>query len=110
MFTNSLVESANGVTRVPVQLYEAAFNLALFALLFILERKGALKGRLLALYLLTYPVGRFILEFWRGDEYRGYVFGLSTSQFISIILFAGAALYFIFAPKRASAQERTSND
>lgn len=113
-FTNSLVEAANGVPRVPVQLYEAAFELALFAVLFILEHKGVMKGRLLALYLLTYPVGRFILEFWRGDEYRGFIFGLSTSQFISIFIFAGAALYFIFAPKRAEsprepAEERTEN-
>ncbi len=98
-FTDSLVESANGVPRVPVQLYEAVLELAIFLVLWRLLDKGAFKGRLLSMYLLAYSVGRFILEFWRGDEYRGFLFGLSTSQLISIPVFLLSALYFIFAPK-----------
>lgn len=91
-FENSLVESANGVPRVPVQLYEAGFEFALFILLWLLlTRTAKLRGRLLALYLLIYPVGRFTLEFWRGDDYRGFLFGLSTSQLISILVFLGSA-------------------
>lgn len=114
-FTNSLVESANGVARIPVQLYEAAFEFALFAGIFVIFSKGILAGKLLPLYLLAYPVGRFLLEFLRGDEYRGFLFGLSTSQIISIVLFIGAAVWFIFAPKQgadaasANAEERTGN-
>lgn len=97
-FENSLVESANGVPRVPVQLYEAGFEFVLFAVLWILLTKTArLRGRLLALYLLIYPVGRFILEFWRGDEYRGFLLGLSTSQFISVLMFAGSLAFLIIA-------------
>ena len=38
-------------------------------------------------YMLIYPVGRFIFEFFRGDAIRGIYFGLSTSQWISIVLF-----------------------
>lgn len=98
VFTDSLIESANGVPRVPVQLYEAAFELALFAALSVLLRKGKLQGKLLPLYLVTYAAGRFVLEFLRGDEYRGFILGLSTSQFISIFVFIAAAAYFIFAP------------
>ncbi len=98
-FTNSLAESANGVPRVPVQLYEAALELVVFFVLWLLLDKGAFKGRLLSVYLIAYSVGRFILEFWRGDEYRGFLFGLSTSQLISIPVFLLSALYFIFAPK-----------
>lgn len=94
-FTHSLSAGANEVPRVPVQLYEAGFELALFLLLTFLLAKGKLKGRLLAVYLLVYPVGRFILEFWRGDDYRGFLFGLSTSQLISIALFAGTIVFLI---------------
>ncbi|MGN1120498.1 MAG: prolipoprotein diacylglyceryl transferase [Oscillospiraceae bacterium] len=101
VFTDSLVESANGVPRVPVQLYEAAFELALFLALSLLLAKGKYRGKLLTLYLLVYSFGRFILEYWRGDEYRGFILGLSTSQFIGIFVFAAAALHFIFAPKAA---------
>lgn len=36
------------------------------------------------MYIITYSVGRFVLEFFRGDLERGSVGALSTSQFISI--------------------------
>ncbi len=44
-----------------------------------------------ACYLLFYSVGRFILEFFRGDLIRGSVGTLSTSQFISIFVAAFGA-------------------
>lgn len=86
IYENALVASANGVRRFPVQLFESGFELILFGVLWYFLRKGILKGKLFYLYLLVYPVGRFILEFFRGDEYRGFLFGLSTSQNISIVL------------------------
>lgn len=106
IFTKSLIESANGVPRVPVQLYEAAFELALFFALWALLNKGALKNRLLLVYLIAYAAGRFVLEFWRGDEYRGFLFGLSTSQIISVIVFAVSAAAFIVRPKKAAESAR----
>ncbi len=87
-YTHSAVASANFVPRFPVQLVEAGLNLGLFLLLFRLLRKDRLKGHLLHLYLLIYPAYRFLLEFLRGDDYRGFLFGLSTSQILSLVLFA----------------------
>lgn len=92
---NTLNPSINGVVRFPVQLLEAALNLGLFFLLAYLLRKNKLKGGLFALYLLIYSVIRFFDEFLRGDSYRGFLFRLSTSQIISILLFIGAVVYFI---------------
>lgn len=100
VFTNSLSEEANGVPRVPVQLYEAAFEFALFFVLWRFLAKGKFSGRLLNIYLFVYPVGRFILEFWRGDEYRGRLFGLSTSQLISIVLFIISTAVFILSYRK----------
>ena len=95
-FTSSIVESANGVPRVPIQLFEAGFEFLLAALLwFLLLKVPKSRGRLLALYLMIYSVGRFILEFWRGDDYRGFIFGLSTSQFIGIFVFLSGVMFFI---------------
>ena len=85
-YEHSLLESANHVKRFPIQLVEAGYNLCLFFLLYYLFKKNKFKGKLLGLYLIIYPIGRFIFEFFRGDEYRGFLFGLSTSQIISIIL------------------------
>lgn len=94
-YTHSLTASANGVPRLPVQLIEAGLNLLLFFLLFYLYRKGKAPHKILTLYLLIYPVYRFILEFFRGDSYRGFLFGLSTSQIISIIIFICAVISLI---------------
>lgn len=92
VYEHALAPQANGVRRLPVQLLEAGFNLLLFLLLFRLLKKGVLKGRLFFLYLLLYPVGRFLLEFLRGDAYRGIWLGLSTSQWISLALFPAALI------------------
>lgn len=107
-FTNSLVEQANGVPRVPVQLFEAGYEILLFAMIFILINKTVrFKGKLLAMYLLLYAVGRFILEFWRGDDYRGHLFGLSTSQIISILMFVGSSVFLILkSSKKKSRSEQ----
>jgi prolipoprotein diacylglyceryltransferase len=46
-------------------------------------------------------VARFVIEFYRGDAVRGYVFGwLSTSQFIAILMVFGAALLLPYVAKR----------
>lgn len=86
-------ELANGPVRFPVQLCEAAFNLFLFFLLYRMFKKGMFKNKLMAFYLIVYPVGRFLLEFLRGDAYRGFIGPFSTSQFISMILITIAGIY-----------------
>lgn len=100
-YTHSLSETANHVNRFPIQLVEASFNLCIFFLLYYLLKKNIMKSKLLGLYLVIYPIGRFIFEFFRGDEYRGFIFGLSTSQFISIILF-GLGLFLILKKEKDS--------
>lgn len=84
------VESANGVCRLPIQLFESAENIILCIVLTILlcKFRNIKHGTLIWIYGLTYPVIRFINEFYRGDfEERGYFGVLSTSQWISIIIF-----------------------
>lgn len=73
----------------PVQLYESVVCLALFAFLVWFGRRKRRDGDVLAAYTMIYAVARFVLEFYRGDADRGFVFGglLSTSQFIGAIMF-----------------------
>jgi len=95
IFNSSPVEIANGETRLPIQLIEAVFNFMLFVLLHKLKDKKLLIHHLLYYYILFYSIGRFFLEFLRGDEYRGKICGISTSQLISVflIIFIGNILY-----------------
>jgi phosphatidylglycerol:prolipoprotein diacylglycerol transferase len=70
-FKHSFIEEANGINRFPVQLLEACFNLVLFLCLHNIRKKQLFNDKLLFLYLLIYSLGRFLIEFLRGDEYRG---------------------------------------
>ena len=77
------------------QLYEAAFLFALFAVMLILYVKKGFKHNL-SLYLLTYGIFRFLIEFVRGDERGSFVAGVSPSQFWSIVMIlARVGVYFL---------------
>jgi len=78
----------------PTQMYHAAANGIIFMVLLLKRRRQSFVGQLAVLYLLLYPTGRFIIEFFRGDP-RGGFWLLSTSQWISLGVFAlGLVLYF----------------
>lgn len=97
---NELVPTINDVQRFPVQLFEAGLNLALFFVLAHLLKKNKFKGGLFAIYLVSYSIIRFFDEFLRGDTYRGFLFGLSTSQIISILIFIGAVIFLVVRNKK----------
>lgn len=90
VYTHAPIPEANGVARLPVQLIEAGWNLLLFLALACLLYKGLCRGILFYVYLFCYAPARFILEFFRGDTLRGIWFGLSTSQWISLLLILAA--------------------
>jgi phosphatidylglycerol:prolipoprotein diacylglycerol transferase len=75
-----------GVPLHPTQMYDAAAELLILVILLVTERKGRpFAGRTFWLYMLLYAISRFIIEFYRGDD-RGVILGVSTSQFVSIIV------------------------
>ena len=89
-FTNPLaaanVGTPLGIPLHPTQVYEAGAELLILAFLLTTERRGRpFAGRTFWMYLLLYAVSRFVIEFYRGDP-RGEILGLSTSQFISVLL------------------------
>ena len=100
VYRHAISAGANGVSRFPVQLVEMGLNIALFFLLLSWLRKGEHKGKLMQWYLLIYPVYRFVLEFFRGDDYRGFLFGLSTSQIISLLILLCNLMITICRKKR----------
>ena len=86
--SSPLVIAGFEFARIPVQLIEALFEFLMFILFIILEKAGS-KLYSLGNYLMLYAVFRFVIEFFRGDTVRGIWFGgLSTAQYISIIIVA----------------------
>jgi phosphatidylglycerol:prolipoprotein diacylglycerol transferase len=92
---NQFIPDVVGVTRFPVQLLESFLNIMLFLALFYVLKKGYAKERLIFIYLSAYSVIRFSLEFLRGDVVRVIWLGVSTSQWVSMILFALSAFMLI---------------
>jgi phosphatidylglycerol:prolipoprotein diacylglycerol transferase len=84
-----------GVPLHPTQLYEASYILIVMIFLFYLRDKRKFYGQLFLLYLGLYGVGRVAIEFFRGDEARGYVFGvISHSQLIAIFILVVVAYVY----------------
>ena len=86
----------NDVPLLPTQIISSVLNLLHFGLLMFLSGKLKKNGQVAGCYLVFYSVGRFVLEYFRGDLIRGNVGALSTSQFIAIFMcLAGLFLLFV---------------
>lgn len=83
----------NHVALIPTQIYSSILDFLHFGILIYITRHKKKDGQVAACYLIFYSIGRFVLEFFRGDLIRGSVGSLSTSQFISLfILVAGIVI------------------
>ena len=80
-FTNSDF-APNNVALIPTQIYSGFLDFAHFLLLLYVAKHKKADGQVAACYLIFYSIGRFVIEFFRGDIERGSVGVLSTSQFI----------------------------
>jgi phosphatidylglycerol:prolipoprotein diacylglycerol transferase len=86
-----------GVAIHPTQLYESASLLALFFGLLWTHRTRKFDGQVALTYFMAYPIIRSVIEVFRGDQIRGFVIDqvLSTSQFLSICVFAVATFVLV---------------
>ena len=89
-----------GVPLFPTQIVESICNLIIFIIILLTYKKCVGTYKTVAFYAVSYSLVRFILEFYRGDAVRGILLGLSTSQWISIILFAIGVGLFIYENKK----------
>lgn len=90
----------------PVQLYEAFGETIIFFALVLMRGRKRFDGQVMLVYMTLYPVLRSIVEIFRGDKERGFIVGgvLSTSQFISILVLAGAVIAQVVLVRRARAR------
>jgi phosphatidylglycerol:prolipoprotein diacylglycerol transferase len=100
----------HGVPLYPTQLIEAILNLLNFIILFLVFRKKKFNGQVFVLYIFNYSIIRFFVEFFRGDDGRGYIFGsidhpftsLSIPQLVSIVAIIVAIMLFRRFKKEAT--------
>lgn len=94
IFKNSPI-APSMIPLFPVQLFESGVNIIIFIVLLYFMRTIKNGFSLFGIYIIFYSMARFLLEFFRGDLHRGFMFIFSTSQWISIGLFLiGVTLYY----------------
>ncbi len=96
----------------PTFLYEFGWNLAAFAVVIWADRRFRLgHGRVVALYVMTYTLGRGWIEYLRIDQVQmDDVFGLRLNVWTSIVLFVLAAAYFLVSARRHPGREEVVRD
>jgi phosphatidylglycerol---prolipoprotein diacylglyceryl transferase len=90
----------------PTQVYESAASLAIAAFcLYVVMPRKRYDGQVFVAFVILYAAVRFALEYLRDDD-RGAMLGLSTSQWIGLVLGVGAALAHVILRKRAEIAAR----
>ncbi len=104
---------AEGTLFHPTFLYEGLWNLVMAGLIVWLDRKIRFKsGQVMALYLIAYGTGRFLMEFVRIDEARAYM-GLRLNAWTALGgIVLGIIVFFIAkkigAPTRILPEEKAA--
>ncbi len=92
-----------GTTFHPTFLYESLWNLALAVVLVVVHRRCSLRpGRLFALYVVGYGVGRFWVESLRIDASSEFA-GLRLNQWMALIAVIAAVGFMVMDRRRAPA-------
>ena len=97
-FHSEFAHSVVGVPlNTPIYPTQLMSSIALFIIFLVLRfyfwPRKKFQGQMIWLYVLIYSAFRFGIEFFRGDFDRGFLFSvISTSQFISTVLFLTAAV------------------
>jgi phosphatidylglycerol:prolipoprotein diacylglycerol transferase len=84
----------------PTQLYESLAGVALFGVCMFVWSRRRFRGQVVLTLTALYGLWRFFIEYVRDDPERGFYFGFSTSQLISLALVPFAALVYVVLRKR----------
>lgn len=86
----------------PTQIYSMLASFAIFGILVWIERRRRFGGHVFFSYVALYAVYRFLVEFLRkGITAEVALAGLTEAQVVSIIMFAGAAIYLWVRSRRS---------
>lgn len=93
----------------PTFLYELLWNVLIFLLLIWADRRFKIgHGRLFALYVAGYTLGRFWIELMRADA-ATLIFEIRVNTIVSLVVFIGAVIVFLLLPKGRQRPEEVSH-
>ncbi len=100
-YPDQMVEQLSSLAVHPTQIYESVAGLFLFifATWLLVHRK--FRGQVFVTVAGLYGLWRFLIEYLRDDPERGFAFGFSTSQLISLALIPVCIIAYVHLRKRA---------
>jgi phosphatidylglycerol---prolipoprotein diacylglyceryl transferase len=84
----------------PAQLYEAFYDIVLFAFLVQRRKRIRFEGEIALLYFLLYGMGRYTIEFLREPGWMWQ--GLTSNQWLSVAIMVVAFIFFQSRRRKAS--------
>ena len=103
-FTNPRSLAPLGIPLHPTQLYHALANLLIFLVLLWIYPRRKFYGEVFAAYLFLYGLGRFSIEFLRGDP-RSYLGPLSLPQWFSMLAMGVSIILFLYLGGKGKGKE-----
>ena len=100
-YPDLMVERLSSLAVHPTQIYESVAGLILFIFATWLLMHRKFRGQILVVVAGLYGLWRFLIEYLRDDPERGFAFGFSTSQLISLALIPVCIIAYIHLRKRA---------
>jgi phosphatidylglycerol:prolipoprotein diacylglycerol transferase len=109
VYTNPLaVARPLGEPLHPTQLYEFAYNLVIFSVIWVMGKRVKQEGFIFGLYLGMYGFFRFLVEFVRVNP--KIVLGMSASQLFSLLLFLAVTVILFSSLFKAAKEKRSARE
>jgi phosphatidylglycerol:prolipoprotein diacylglycerol transferase len=100
-YPDLMVDRVSSLAVHPTQIYESAAGLILFVFAVWLLTHRKFRGQVLVTVGALYGLWRFAIEYLRDDPERGFAFGFSTSQLISLAIIPVCIIAYVHLRKRA---------
>lgn len=101
-YPDAMADRLSSLAVHPTQIYESLFGLFLFALAVWLLMHRKFRGQVLVTVAGIYGSWRFLIEYLRDDPERGFAFGFSTSQLISLAIIPVCIIAYVHLKKNAA--------
>ena len=100
-YPDLMVDRLSSLAVHPTQIYESIAGLILFVFATWLLTHRKFRGQVIVTVAAIYGLWRFLIEYLRDDPERGFAFGFSTSQLISLALIPLCIIAYVHFKKRA---------
>jgi len=102
VYPDEMVDRMASLPVHPTQIYESAAGLLLFGFAVWLLLHRQFRGQVFLAVAGLYALWRFLIEYLRDDPERGFAFGFSTSQLISLGVIPLCIIAYVHLKKRAA--------